>query len=97
MRAGQYLVHGLPHDAGIARQGGSRACRGRRSVGLLSGIVLNTTKPYQIDDWIAIDGTEGRVLGHLVEMADGSGVTARIEYDHVPRLPSKPQQKHYAA
>ncbi|MCS4258105.1 cyclic nucleotide-binding protein [Pseudomonas protegens] len=29
---------------------------------LFSGIVLNTTKPYQIDDWIAIDGTEGRVL-----------------------------------
>jgi len=29
---------------------------------LFSGIVLNTTKPYQIDDWIAIDGTEGRGL-----------------------------------
>ncbi|WP_077045162.1 mechanosensitive ion channel family protein [Pseudomonas sp. KK4] len=28
---------------------------------VFSGIVLNTTKPYQIDDWIAIDGTEGRV------------------------------------
>lgn len=29
---------------------------------LFSGIVLNTTKPYQIDDWIAIDGTEGKVV-----------------------------------
>ncbi|MDR9749993.1 mechanosensitive ion channel family protein [Pseudomonas sp. SZMC_28357] len=29
---------------------------------VFSGIVLNTTKPYQIDDWIAIDGTEGRVI-----------------------------------
>lgn len=29
---------------------------------LFSGLVLNTTKPYQIDDWIAIDGTEGRVV-----------------------------------
>ncbi|MBZ9783233.1 mechanosensitive ion channel [Pseudomonas sp. REP124] len=29
---------------------------------VFSGIVLNTTKPYQIDDWIAIDNTEGRVI-----------------------------------
>ena len=29
---------------------------------VFSGIVLNTTKPYQIDDWISIDGTEGRVI-----------------------------------
>jgi small-conductance mechanosensitive channel len=28
---------------------------------VFSGIVLNTTKPYQVDDWISIDGTEGRV------------------------------------
>ncbi|MBT8769204.1 mechanosensitive ion channel family protein [Metapseudomonas boanensis] len=29
---------------------------------VFSGIVLNTTKPYQLDDWIAIDGTEGKVV-----------------------------------
>lgn len=29
---------------------------------VFSGIVLNTTKPYQVDDWIAIDGTEGKVV-----------------------------------
>jgi small-conductance mechanosensitive channel len=29
---------------------------------VFSGIVLNTTKPYQVDDWIMIDGTEGKVL-----------------------------------
>ncbi len=28
---------------------------------VFSGIVLNTTKPYQLHDWISIDGTEGRV------------------------------------
>ncbi|VVN05800.1 hypothetical protein PS645_03529 [Pseudomonas fluorescens] len=28
---------------------------------VFSGIVLNTTKPYQLDDWISIDGMEGRV------------------------------------
>ena len=29
---------------------------------VFSGIVLNTTKPYQVDDWIVIDGVEGKVL-----------------------------------
>ncbi|WP_422775953.1 mechanosensitive ion channel family protein [Pseudomonas mediterranea] len=29
---------------------------------MFSGIVLNTTKPYQIDDWISIDGIKGRVV-----------------------------------
>ncbi len=29
---------------------------------VFSGIVLNTTKPYQLDDWISIDGTEGKVI-----------------------------------
>lgn len=28
---------------------------------VFSGIVLNTTKPYQLDDYISIDGMEGRV------------------------------------
>lgn len=29
---------------------------------VFSGIVLNTTKPYQVDDSISIDGVEGKVL-----------------------------------
>lgn len=29
---------------------------------VFSGIVLNTTKPYQVDDWVVIDGVEGKVL-----------------------------------
>lgn len=29
---------------------------------VFSGIVLNTTKPYQLDDWISIDGMEGQVI-----------------------------------
>ena len=32
------------------------------------------------------DVTGFGLLGHLVEMADGSHLTARIEYDRVPRL-----------
>lgn len=33
------------------------------------------------------DVTGFGLLGHLVEMADGSQLTALIEYDRVPRLP----------
>jgi small-conductance mechanosensitive channel/CRP-like cAMP-binding protein len=29
---------------------------------VFSGIVLNTTKPYQLDDYISIDGMEGKVI-----------------------------------
>ncbi|PTQ68216.1 mechanosensitive ion channel family protein [Pseudomonas sp. GV071] len=29
---------------------------------VFSGIVLNTTKPYRLDDWISIDGVEGQVV-----------------------------------
>ncbi|MBO3275367.1 mechanosensitive ion channel domain-containing protein [Pseudomonas schmalbachii] len=29
---------------------------------VFSGIVLNTTKPYQLDDWVSIDGIEGKVV-----------------------------------
>ncbi|MDR9750230.1 mechanosensitive ion channel family protein [Pseudomonas sp. SZMC_28357] len=29
---------------------------------VFSGIVLNTTKPYQLNDWISIDGIEGKVV-----------------------------------
>jgi small-conductance mechanosensitive channel len=29
---------------------------------VFAGIVINTTEPYQIGDWIAIDGDEGKVL-----------------------------------
>jgi selenide,water dikinase len=34
------------------------------------------------------DVTGFGLLGHLVEMADGSHLTARIGYNHVPRLDS---------
>ncbi|WP_017937013.1 selenide, water dikinase SelD [Zestomonas thermotolerans] len=40
------------------------------------------------------DVTGFGLLGHLVEMADGSGLTARIEYDRVPRLAGV---EHYLA
>lgn len=47
---------------------------------VFSGIVLNTTKPYQVDDWIMIDGVEGKVLDidwratHLLTSAGSTAV-----------------------
>jgi small-conductance mechanosensitive channel len=47
---------------------------------VFSGIVLNTTKPYQVDDWVAIDGVEGKVLDidwratHLLTSAGSTAV-----------------------
>ena len=40
------------------------------------------------------DVTGFGLLGHLVEMADGSGLTARLDYEAVPRLPGV---EHYLA
>jgi hypothetical protein len=47
---------------------------------VFSGIVLNTTKPYQVNDWIVIDGVEGKVLDidwratHLLTSAGSTAV-----------------------
>jgi small-conductance mechanosensitive channel/CRP-like cAMP-binding protein len=47
---------------------------------VFSGIVLNTTKPYQVDDWVSIDGVEGKVLDidwratHLLTSAGSTAV-----------------------
>ncbi|MNJ40401.1 Selenide, water dikinase [compost metagenome] len=40
------------------------------------------------------DVTGFGLLGHLVELADGSGLSARLNYSAVPRLPSV---EHYLA
>jgi len=48
---------------------------------VFSGIVLNTTKPYQVDDWISIDGTEGKVVDidwRATHLLNSSGSTAVI-------------------
>ncbi|EJM64823.1 mechanosensitive ion channel family protein [Pseudomonas sp. GM55] len=47
---------------------------------VFSGIVLNTTKPYQVDDFVVIDGVEGKVLDidwratHLLTSAGSTAV-----------------------
>jgi len=48
---------------------------------VFSGIVLNTTRPYQIGDSIAIDGTEGKVLDidwRATRLLTGTGSLAVI-------------------
>lgn len=48
---------------------------------VFSGIVLNTTRPYQLDDWISIDGTEGRVIDidwRATRLLTGNGSMAVI-------------------
>ncbi|MFS2069727.1 mechanosensitive ion channel domain-containing protein [Pseudomonas sp. CT11-2] len=47
---------------------------------LFSGIVINTTKPYQLDDQVSIDGTQGKVVEidwrstHLITEMGGMAV-----------------------
>src|SRR5450830_330852 len=62
-------------DIGLARDWMCTLNKPGSRFGKLAGVTAMT------------DVTGFGLLGHLVEMADGSGVTARIEYDKVPRLP----------
>jgi selenide,water dikinase len=62
-------------DVGLARDWMCTLNKPGSRFGKLAGVTAMT------------DVTGFGLLGHLVEMADGSGVTARIEYARVPRLP----------
>ncbi|WP_367181596.1 selenide, water dikinase SelD [Pigmentiphaga sp.] len=71
-----------PEDANLARDWMCKLNRAGSRFGRLAAVQAMT------------DVTGFGLLGHLVEMADGSGVSARIEYDKVPRLPGV---EHYLA
>ncbi|MFS2158457.1 mechanosensitive ion channel domain-containing protein [Pseudomonas sp. Pseusp122] len=48
---------------------------------VFSGIVLNTTKPYQVDDMVSIDGVEGKVVDidwRATHLLTGTGSTAVV-------------------
>jgi len=48
---------------------------------VFSGIVLNTTKPYQVDDFVVIDGVEGKVLDidwRATHLLTSAGTTAVV-------------------
>ncbi len=59
-------VMGLPVKGLLATSGAVAIIMGLALQSTLSdvfsGIVLNTTKPYQLNDWILIDATEGKVV-----------------------------------
>lgn len=57
----QLPVKGLLATSGGMAIVGGLALRSTLS-DLFSGIVLNTTKPYQVDDYVQIDSIEGRVV-----------------------------------
>ncbi|MEF9672820.1 selenide, water dikinase SelD [Pseudomonas sp. MWU13-2100] len=62
-------------DVGVARDWMCTLNKPGSRFGKLAGVTAMT------------DVTGFGLLGHLVEMADGSGLTARIVYEQVPRLP----------
>ena len=62
-------------DVGVARDWMCTLNKPGSRFGKLAGVAAMT------------DVTGFGLLGHLVEMADGSGLTARIVYEQVPRLP----------
>jgi len=71
-----------PEDVNLARDWMCTLNRPGSRFGRLAGVRAMT------------DVTGFGLLGHLVEMADGSGLTARIVFDEVPRLPGV---EHYLA
>lgn len=71
-----------PQDVGLARDWMCTLNKPGARFGKLSGVKAMT------------DVTGFGLLGHLVEMADGAGLSARIAFDAVPRLPGV---EHYLA
>jgi len=71
-----------PQDANLARDWMCTLNKPGSRFGALAGVKAMT------------DVTGFGLLGHLVEMADGSGVSARLEFAKVPRLPGV---DHYLA
>lgn len=67
-----------PQDLGIARDWMCTPNRVGSQFGKLAGVTAMT------------DVTGFGLLGHLVEMADGSGLSARLQADAVPRIDSVP-------
>lgn len=65
-----------PQDVGLARDWMCTLNKPGARFGRLAGVTAMT------------DVTGFGLLGHLVEMADGAGLTARLDYAAVPRLPS---------
>ncbi len=90
--AGCTLYLTKPLGIGILTTAEKKACLRAEDVGLARDwmCTLNTAGSHfgKLEGVHAMTDVTGfGLLGHLVEMADGSGLTAEIDYARVPRLP----------
>lgn len=91
--AGCKLYLTKPLGIGILTTAEKKAKLRDEDIGLARDLMCTLNKPGSRFAKLAgvmamTDVTGFGLLGHLVEMADGSGLTARIEFAKVPRLPS---------
>lgn len=97
--AGCKLFLTKPLGIGILTTAEKKALLRQEDIGLARDWMCTLNRPgsrfARIDGVRAMTDVTGfGLLGHLVEMADGSGLTARIAFDRVPRLPGI---EHYLA
>ncbi|VVO47805.1 Selenide, water dikinase [Pseudomonas fluorescens] len=90
--AGCLLYLTKPLGIGILTTAEKKGKLRHADIGLARDWMCTLNKPGsrfgKLDGVTAMTDVTGfGLLGHLVEMADGSNLTARIEYDRVPRLP----------
>ncbi|MHC8287785.1 selenide, water dikinase SelD [Pseudomonas sp. XS1P51] len=90
--AGCLLYLTKPLGIGILTTAEKKGKLRNADIGLARDWMCTLNKPGsrfgKLDGVTAMTDVTGfGLLGHLVEMADGSQLTARIEYDRVPRLP----------
>lgn len=97
--AGSKLYLSKPLGIGILTTAEKKSKLRAQDVGLARDWMCTLNKPgarfgKQAGVTAMTDVTGFGLLGHLVEMADGAGLTARIDYAAVPRLPGV---EHYLA
>ncbi len=97
--AGSKLYLSKPLGIGILTTAEKKSKLRAQDVGLARDWMCTLNKPGARFGRLAgvtamTDVTGFGLLGHLVEMADGAGLTARIDYAAVPRLPGV---EHYLA
>ncbi|KAI2669313.1 selenide, water dikinase SelD [Pseudomonas sp. TNT3] len=90
--AGCQLYLTKPLGIGILTTAEKKGKLRNADIGLARDWMCTLNKPGsrfgKLDGVTAMTDVTGfGLLGHLVEMADGSQLTARIQYDRVPRLP----------
>ncbi|PSL10968.1 selenophosphate synthase [Marinobacterium halophilum] len=92
-KAGNRLYLTKPLGIGILTTAEKQGKLRTDDIGVARDLMCTLNRPGQ--HFAALEGvcamtdvTGFGLLGHLVEMADGSGLTARLQYDAVPRIDS---------